>query len=280
MVALLDVASMHPTSAIMEELFGKYTKQFKDIKDARVYIKHEDWDSLKHILDGKLMPYVKKIQDGLLKAKSLAQALKIAINSVYGLTSASFMNAFRDARNIDNIVAKRGALFMENLRHEVEKRGFIVAHIKTDSIKIPDATPEIIQFVMEYGKMYGYDFEHEATYERMCLVNDAVYIAKFADAETCEKLYGYAPGECIEDGGKWTATGTQFQVPYVFKKLFSKEDITFDDLCETKSVRKGTLYLDMNEDMEKRILDTQTELKEPKENIEDFLESNQTIQEN
>lgn len=261
MVALLDVASMHPTSAIMEELFGKYTKRFKDIKDARVYIKHEDWDSLKHILDGKLMPYVKKIQDGLLKAKSLAQALKIAINSVYGLTSASFMNAFRDSRNIDNIVAKRGALFMENLRHEVEKRGFIVAHIKTDSIKIPDATLEIIQFVMEYGKMYGYDFEHEATYERMCLVNDAVYIAKFADAETCEKLYGYAPGECVEDGGKWTATGTQFQVPYVFKKLFSKEDITFDDLCETKSVSKGTLYLDMNEDMEKRILDTQTELK-------------------
>lgn len=79
--------------------------------------------------------------------------------------------------NKDNIVAKRGALFMVDLKHEVQKRGFTVAHIKTDSIKIPDATPEIIKFVMDFGKRYGYTFEHEATYDRMCLVNNAVYIA-------------------------------------------------------------------------------------------------------
>lgn len=149
----------------------------------------------------------------------------------YGLTSASFENAFRDPRNKDNIVAKRGALFMINLKHEVQERGFTVAHIKTDSIKIPDATPEIIQFVMDYGKRYGYTFEHEATYDRMCLVNDAVYIAKYKDGK---------------HAGEWTATGTQFAVPYVFKKLFSGEDIAFEDMCETKSV-SSALYLDMNE---------------------------------
>lgn len=161
----------------------------------------------------------------------LAQALKIAINSVYGLTSANFDNPFRDNRNKDNIVAKRGALFMINLKHEVQKQGFIVAHIKTDSIKIPDATPEIIQFVMDYGKLYGYTFEHEATYDRMCPVNDAVYIAKYKDGK---------------HAGEWTATGTQFQVPYVFKKLFSGEEIIFEDMCETKSVSTA-LYLDTNE---------------------------------
>ena len=64
---------------------------------------------------------------------------------------------------------------MIDLKEEVEKRGFTVAHIKTDSIKIPNATDEIIQFVMDFGKKYGYTFEHEATYERMCLMNDAVY---------------------------------------------------------------------------------------------------------
>jgi hypothetical protein len=122
---------------------------------------------------------------------------------------------------------------MVNLKHEVQKRGFTVAHIKTDSIKIPDATPEIIQFVMEYGKMYGYIFEHEATYDRMCLVNNAVYIAKYKDGK---------------HAGEWTATGTQFQIPYVFKKLFTHEEITFDDMCETKSVT-GALHLDMNENL-------------------------------
>ena len=56
---------------------------------------------------------------------------------------------------------------MIDLKNEVLKRGFQVAHIKTDSIKIPDATPEIIQFVMDFGERYGYTFEHEATYDRM-----------------------------------------------------------------------------------------------------------------
>lgn len=229
-VALLDIASMHPSSIIAEKLFGdEYTQRFADIRDARIAIKHKDFAKAKTMLGGALAKYL----DDESLAADLAQALKIAINSVYGLTAAKFDNPFRDIRNVDNIVAKRGALFMVNLKHEVQKRGFTVAHIKTDSIKIPDATPEIIQFVMDYGKMYGYNFEHEATYDRMCLVNDAVYIAKYLDGK---------------HAGEWTATGTQFQVPYVFKTLFSKENIEFSDMCETKSVSTA-LYLDMNEQL-------------------------------
>lgn len=200
------------------------------------------------MLDGKLTPYIQKVIDGEMTSKDLANALKTAINSVYGLTSASFDNPFRDPRNVDNIVAKRGALFMIDLKNEVLKRGFQVAHIKTDSIKIPDATPEIIQFVMDFGERYGYSFEHEATYDRMTLVNDAVYIAKYKDAEECQKMYGYIPGDNKKKGGKWTATGTQFQIPYVFKKLFSREEIAFGDMCETKSV-SSSLYLDLNENL-------------------------------
>lgn len=177
-IALLDIASMHPSSIIAEDLFGPvYTKRFREIRDARVAIKHKEFDKARKMLNGALAKYLTDES----AADALAQALKIAINSVYGLTSASFENPFHDNRNKDNIVAKRGALFMINLKHEVQKRGFVVAHIKTDSIKIPDATPEIIQFVMDYGKMYGYIFEHEATYDRMCLVNNAVYIAKYKD---------------------------------------------------------------------------------------------------
>ena len=242
-VALLDIASMHPASIIAEQLFGEYTQRFQEIRDARIAIKHKDFDKARTMLNGALAKYLKDEST----SDALAYALKIAINSVYGLTSASFNHPFKDPRNKDNIVAKRGALFMINLKHQVQKRGFIVAHIKTDSIKIPNATNEIIKFVMDYGKQYGYSFEHEATYDRMCLVNDAVYIAKYKDANDCLLMYSYIPGDCNKHGGQWTATGTQFQVPYVFKKLFSKEQIEFGDICETKSVSKGTLYLDMNE---------------------------------
>ena len=243
-VALLDIASMHPSSIVAERLFGdEYTRRFQEILQARIAIKHKDFAKAKTMLGGKLEKYLTDEST----AKDLAQALKIAINSVYGLTSAKFDNPFRDIRNKDNIVAKRGALFMINLKHEVQRRGFTVAHIKTDSIKIPNATPEIIEFVTEYGRLYGYNFEHEATYDRMCLINDAVYIAKYKD-------------------GDWTATGTQFQVPYVFKTLFSHEPIVFDDLCETKSVT-SSLYLDMNEKLpdvssyEKELKDAESKYK-------------------
>ena len=228
-VALLDIASMHPNSIVSECLFGPvYTKRFKDILDARIMVKHGDLDALEKHMGGEFKEVVDDIRADRVNTKALAYALKIVINSIYGLTAARFANSFKDPRNIDNIVAKRGALFMVNLKHEVQKRGFTVAHIKTDSIKIPDATPEIIDFVMEYGKKYGYSFEHEATYERMCLINDAVYIAKY-------------------DNGEWTATGKQFKVPYVFKSLFDKSSpIEIKDMAEVKSSQTA-LYLDMNE---------------------------------
>jgi hypothetical protein len=228
-----DVASMHPHSAIFECVFGpEFTKRFQDIVDARVAIKHKDFEAAGKMLNGALKPYLNDEQ-----AADLAQALKIVINSIYGLTSASFENPFRDPRNIDNIVAKRGALFMTLLKSEVQKLGYTVAHIKTDSIKIPNATQEIIDFVTKFGKEFGYKFETEADFDKYCLVNDAVYIAKFK-----EPLKDKKTGEEIW----WTATGAQFAVPYVFKKLFSKEPIEFSDMCETKAV-SSALYLDMNE---------------------------------
>lgn len=221
-VALLDVASMHPTSIEQLNLFGPYTQRYSELKQARVAIKHKDMNSLGKLFDGRLVEIAKNYD-----LDELGKALKIPINSMYGLTSAKFDNPAWDPRNLDNIVAKRGALFMIDLKHYVQgELGLTVAHIKTDSIKIPGATPEDIQKVMEFGKRYGYDFEHEATYAKMCLVNKAVYIAKYA-----------FPHE-----GEWTATGKQFQEPYVFKKLFTKEPIEFEDYVQTKQV-KTAMYL-------------------------------------
>jgi hypothetical protein len=218
-VAVLDVASMHPTTIEILDLFGPYTKNYSDLKRARLAIKRHDYATARSMLGGALAPYLGSDED----AAALAYALKIVINIVYGLTSASFRNAFRDVRNVDNIVAKRGALFMIDLKEAVQAQGFKVIHIKTDSIKVPQATPKIIKFIVDFGKKYGYDFEHEVTYEKFCLVNDAVYVAKA--------------------GGKWTAVGAQFAHPYVFKSLFSHEPFIFGDYCETKTVTKAALYL-------------------------------------
>lgn len=231
-----DVASMHPHSAIFECLFGpEYTKIFEDIVDARVAIKHHDFELAGMYLNGALKPFLTEEL-----ADSLAQALKIVINSIYGLTSAKFDNLFRDPRNVDNIVAKRGALFMTLLKQEVENLGYHVAHIKTDSIKIPDADQKIRDFVIAFGMEYGYKFETEAEFDKFCLVNNAVYIARYKTPKKDKKT-----GKDIW----WTATGAQFAVPYVFKTLFSHDEITFNDFCETFAVQGSALFLDFNESM-------------------------------
>lgn len=229
-VKTFDVASMHPSSLIFLNLFGPvYTQRFKEIKDARLAVKHKDREALKTLLGGTLLPFYDVAVIGEeYTLKDLANALKTVINSVYGLTAAKFENRCRDPRNVDNIVAKAGALFMVDLKEEVEKRGGKVVHIKTDSIKVVNPTPELEQFIIDFGKQYGYDFEVESVYDRFCLVNDAVYIAK-------------------EESGEWTATGAEFAHPYIFKTLFSHEEIDTYDLGEVKNVSSGELYLDFNE---------------------------------
>ena len=232
-VKTFDVASMHPSSIIAENGFGPYTEKFKNLMDIRIAIKHKDFEKVK-----RLDPRLGKYMDDPAQAKALSFALKIAINSVYGLTAARFQNKFKDPRNIDNWVAKRGALFMETLRLKVQAMGAKVVHIKTDSIKIERPTKEVEDFIINYGKQWGYNFEIESIYDRICLVNDAVYIAKCSDDP-----------ENGDEAGHWTATGAQFQHPYIFKALFSKEKIEFPDLCEQRAV-KTDIWLDMNENLE------------------------------
>lgn len=237
-----DIAGQHPASAIAEELFGpRYTKRFKDIVQLRLHIKHKEFDKAREMFDGKLRPYLEDES----KAKALAKALKTVVNSVYGMTFSKFDFAFRDPRNKDNIVAKRGSLFMINLRNLVQRMGYTVIHCKTDSIKVVDPDEKIFNFIMEYGKAYGYSFEIEHKFEKICLVNKSTYIAKMSKdddewIDACKK----AKKDGKPEPTRWTATGAQFAVPYVFKTLFTHEKIGFEDLCETKSV-KSEMYIDI-----------------------------------
>lgn len=259
-VGLFDIASMHPHSAIALKVFGEIiTARYENLVEARVAIKHikeigdeaynEALQRMEAIKSGA-SEVIKDILQGLSggelkkKCKAIANALKTAINSVYGLTSAPFDNKLKDPRNIDNIVAKYGALFMITLRHEVEKLGYTVVHIKTDSIKIANADDYIEKFIMDFGKKYGFTFEHEATYSKICIIDDAQYIAYEVEADGV-KL----------DEPFWTATGAKFGGPmddsghhalgakYLFKSLFSHEPIEFDDYAETKSVNDAAIYI-------------------------------------
>lgn len=224
-----DISSQHPHSIIAECQFGPYyTKIFEDIVKARVAVKHRDFETAGSLLGGALKPYLSEEY-----AADLAQALKIVINSIYGLTSAKFENEFRDVRNFDNITAKRGALFMTLLKKELERRGAFVCHIKTDSIKIPIASDAVKDFVIKFGREFGYEFETEYVFAKFALFNDAAYVG-------------------FTEDGEWVTKADQFKEekqPFLFKTLFSHAPYEFRDFCETKSVTEGALYLDMNEEL-------------------------------
>lgn len=218
-VWLLDIESQHPTSLIEMNYFGPYTQNYADLKAVRLCIKHGKYDEARELFGGRLKPYLKNVE----KAEKLSYALKIPINIVYGMTSASFQNPFKHPDNVDNIVAKRGALFMITLKNKLQAMGQQVVHIKTDSIKVPSPSPEIVKYIYDFGKEYGYTFDHEHTYKRMALVNRAVYIAELED-------------------GTWEPTGSMFAEPFVYKKLFSHENLEEKDFFQTKTAT-APIYL-------------------------------------
>ena len=220
-VAEIDVASMHPTSAIALNYFGPYTERFKELKETRVLVKHHKFEEAGKAFNGALKPYLNPET-----ADKLAYALKIIINIVYGLTSAKFENKFRQKQNVDNIIAKRGALFMIKLKHTLQDKGWTVVHIKTDSIKLNDITQEKIDFVMDFGKKYGYNFEVEHIFDKFALVNKAVNIGHVEDNPDWGK-----------ESNTWQAIGAQFADPYVFKRLFSHEEVKEKDYAITKQAK-------------------------------------------
>lgn len=220
-IALLDVESMHPNSLVNMNYFGPYTQRYADLLKVRVLLKHNKIDEVKRMFDGVLAPFL----DNPEFLKPLVTALKIVINSVYGMTSAKFDNKFKHPDNIDNIVAKRGALFMVDLKFAIKEQGYQVCHIKTDSVKIPNADEKIIKFVEDFGAQdkYKYRFEHEHTYKRMALINNAVYIAQLED-------------------DKWSPTGAEYANTYLLKRVWTKEELVDKDFFITKQ-SKGHIYL-------------------------------------
>lgn len=213
-VVEMDVASMHPWSLINMNYFGEYTERFKNLVETRIYVKRGEFDKAREMFDGQLVPYL----EDETTANRLGYALKLIINIVYGMTSAKFDNKFKHPKNIDNIVAKRGALFMVDLKLAVQEKGYTVVHIKTDSIKIAGADDDILKFIVDYGKEWGYDFSVDNKFDKMALVNKAVLIGK--------------------SGDEWTTIGAQFSEPYVYKRLLSKEDIEETDYAIVKQTTK------------------------------------------
>lgn len=225
LVTYIDVASLHPHSLIAINYFGRYTPKFQALVKCRMHIKHGELDKAASAfsdIDPALSEKLSKFLNDPSLINGLAHAMKIIINIVYGMTSAKYDNKFRDPRNVDNIIAKRGALFMMMLEEELNARGCNVIHVKTDSMKITNYLQEDIQYAMDRANEFGYTFELECIFDRIALTNKSTNI-------------GHIEGKPEYDAHAWEAVGAQYAEPYVFKKLFSHEELVEDDYMVLKS---------------------------------------------
>ena len=82
--------------------------------------------------------------------------------------------------NFDAVKSEKGlrTLIIRNLNKEVH----------------PGSKPSIDFIYKILDDAYKSGMKYDVT-DRMCLVNDAVYIAKYKDADECQKMYGYIPGD-------------------------------------------------------------------------------------
>lgn len=225
LVTYIDVASLHPHSLIAINYFGKYTPKFQALVKCRMHIKHGELDKAASAfddIDPALSKKLSKFLNDPSLIKGLAHAMKIIINIVYGMTSAKYDNKFRDPRNVDNIIAKRGALFMMMLEEELNARGCNVVHVKTDSMKITNYLQEDIQYAMDRANEFGYTFELECIFDRLALTNKSTNI-------------GHVEGKPEYDAHAWEAVGAQYAEPFVFKKLFSHQELVEEDFMMLKS---------------------------------------------
>lgn len=245
-VTLFDVESMHPHSERAMKNWGPIVdERFGALLEGRLAVKHikrygdESFNSaisymndLKPGLGDSLSDRLKGLDGDDFKriTKSISNALKTAINSCYGLTAAKFDNKLRIPDNWDNVIAKRGALFMIQLKQRLWDMGVTVVHVSVDSIKVSGITEDQKNYILNFAKQFGYNFEIEAHFKKLCLLDDTNYLA----------LQDQADEEPIEP--KWVITGSVFDIP-VFKKMYlDPQPITVKDYAMVIASSKGALY--------------------------------------
>lgn len=183
-VTSLDIDSMHPNSAIQENYFGKYTKNYQDILEMKELCssynsfeyKQEELAKRGHIVNNEQ------------ELKEIRGLFKLILNSTYGNTyikdkktnqvKASALNKCEH-----NIIALYGSAYSSTLHHTLvtelikEFPDIVIVQMKTDSIKIANCTQKHIDFCNNLAKEYGYTYKVEDTFQYIaCKGNEYIAI--------------------------------------------------------------------------------------------------------
>lgn len=172
-VVSLDVDSMYVTTFINTGYFGDFTDKIRKLRDVRLALKRKNLNDVFKTYK----EFGEFIVNEKIDFKLASDMLKLCLNSLYGLSSANFDNFMRLENNDTNLIANLGNIMMNELyRICTEIKNWKVIHIKTDGIKIADCTDEMIQFCVNFAKMWGYNFTIDEKYNKFIIIDKSNYI--------------------------------------------------------------------------------------------------------
>ena len=171
-VVSLDVDSMYVTTFINTGYFGDFTDKIRKLRDVRLALKRKNLNDVFKTYK----EFGEFIVNEKIDFKLASDMLKLCLNSLYGLSSANFDNFMRLDNNETNLIANLGNIMMNELYNECIANGYKVVHIKTDGIKIANCTDEMIQFCVNFAKMWGYNFSIDEKYSKFIIIDKSNYI--------------------------------------------------------------------------------------------------------
>lgn len=171
-VVSLDVDSMYVTTFINTHYFGDFTERIKQLRDVRLALKRKDLPEVNRLYK----EFGEFITNEHIDFKLASDMLKLCLNSLYGLSSASFDNFMKLRENETNLIANLGNIMMNELYQNCISKGWKVVHIKTDGIKIADCTDEMIAYCIDFAKKWGYNFSIDEKYKEFLIIDKANYI--------------------------------------------------------------------------------------------------------
>lgn len=215
-VVSLDVDSMYVTSFINTRYFGDFTDRIKQLRDVRLALKR------------KILPEVHRlykefgefITNEHIDFKLASDMLKLCLNSLYGLSSASFDNFMKLPENETNLIANLGNIMMNELYQECIAKKYNVVHIKTDGIKIANCTEEMINFCIDFAKSWGFNFSIDEKYKDFLIIDNANYIG-------------------VTEDGKISSRGELFNNNWI--KAYVKDDFDRETASIILQVKKGVI---------------------------------------
>ena len=177
-VVSLDVDSMYVTTFVNIRYFGDFTERIKQLRDVRLALKRKDLPEVHRLYK----EFGEFITNEHIDFKLASDMLKLCLNSLYGLSSASFDNFMKLPENETNLIANLGNIMMNELyRICTEEKNWKVVHIKTDGIKIANCTDEMIKFCIDFARSWGYNFSIDEKYKEFLIIDKSNYIGLTED---------------------------------------------------------------------------------------------------